>query len=47
MDKEISISVVVPVFNEEGNVANLHKEIVNVCETNGYFYEVIFIEFFL
>ena len=44
MDKEISISVVVPVFNEEGNVANLHKEIVDVCETNGYVYEVIFID---
>ncbi len=44
MDKEISISVVVPVFNEEGNVANLHKEIVDVCVTNGYAYEVIFID---
>lgn len=44
MDKEISISVVVPVFNEEGNVANLHKEIVDVCVTNGYSYEVIFID---
>lgn len=39
-----SISVVVPVYNEEGNVANLHKEIVDVCETNGFEYEIIFID---
>ena len=25
------ISVVVPVFNEEGNVKKLHKEIVDAC----------------
>ena len=39
----ISISVVVPVFNEEGNIAKLHKEIKDVCEVNGYTYEIIFI----
>ena len=39
-----SISVVVPVFNEEGNVANLHKEIVEVCKENNYDYEIIFID---
>ncbi|SDB63029.1 glycosyltransferase family 2 protein [Butyrivibrio sp. INlla16] len=37
------VSVVVPVFNEEGNIANLHSEIKNVCETNGYTYEIIFV----
>ena len=42
-EKKISISVVVPVYNEEGNVANLHKEIKDVCESNGYTYEIIFI----
>lgn len=26
------ISVVVPVFNEEGNVRELHKEILEVCK---------------
>ncbi len=26
------LSVVVPVYNEEGNIVNLHEEIVNVCE---------------
>lgn len=39
-----SVSVVVPVYNEEGNVANLHKEIVDVCTANNYEYEVIFID---
>lgn len=37
------ISVVVPVYNEEGNVKELHKEIKDVCETNNYEYEIIFI----
>ena len=43
------ISVVVPVYNEEGNIAKLHKEIVDACE--GYKgngedkidYEILFI----
>lgn len=37
------ISVVVPVFNEEGNVAELHREIKEVCEKNQYDYEIIFV----
>ncbi|MGN0330437.1 MAG: glycosyltransferase family 2 protein [Kineothrix sp.] len=37
------ISVVVPVYNEEGNVSGLHKEIKEVCESQGYEYEIIFI----
>lgn len=39
-----SISVVVPVYNEEGNVERLHKEIVDVCKANNYKYEIIFID---
>lgn len=38
-----SISVVVPVYNEEGNVAHLHQEIKEVCEANNYTYEIIFV----
>jgi len=38
------ISIVVPVFNEEGNVAALHREIVDVCEANRYDYEIIFVD---
>ncbi len=37
------VSVVVPVYNEEGNVERLHSEIVKVCSDNGYDYEIIFI----
>ncbi len=39
----ISLSIVVPVYNEEGNVKELHKEIRTVCEKEGYDYEIIFI----
>lgn len=39
-----SVSVVVPVYNEEGNVEKLHKEIVDTCEKAGYDYEVIFVD---
>lgn len=38
-----SISVVVPVYNEEGNVAKLHREIKEVCEREQYDYEIIFV----
>ena len=38
-----SISVVVPVYNEEGNIIELHKEIKDVCEKNHYKYEIIFV----
>lgn len=38
-----SVSVVVPVYNEEGNVEELHREIKDICEKEGYDYEIIFI----
>lgn len=38
-----SISIVVPVYNEEGNVEALHQEIKDVCESNQYDYEIIFV----
>ena len=37
------VSIVVPVYNEEGNVRELHKEIKDVCVKNKYEYEIIFI----
>lgn len=40
----IKISVVVPVYNEAGNVKELHEEIVDVCKKNKYKYEIIFID---
>lgn len=39
----IGLSVVVPVYNEEGNVEELHREIKEVCEKAGYDFEIIFI----
>ncbi|NNF33779.1 MAG: glycosyltransferase family 2 protein [Saprospiraceae bacterium] len=39
-----SISVVIPAYNEEGNVAELHREILDVCQRIAYEYEIIFID---
>lgn len=38
------ISVVVPVFNEEGNVRELHQEILEVCKKENYKFEIIFVD---
>ena len=38
------ISVIIPVFNEEGNIANLHREIKEVCKKNKYIYEIIIVD---
>ena len=38
------ISIVVPVYNEEGNVEKLHEEIKTVCEKENYEYEIIFVD---
>lgn len=38
------ISVVVPIYNEEGNIEKLHREIRDVCERNHYEYEIIFVD---
>lgn len=37
------ISVVVPVYNEEGNVKELYREIKDVCDRESYEYEIIFV----
>ncbi len=42
--KKTSISLVVPIYNEEGNVAELHREIVEMCDNQGYQYEIIFVD---
>lgn len=39
-----SVSIVVPIFNEEGNVTELHKEILDVCIKNEYEFEIIFVD---
>lgn len=39
-----SVSIVVPVFNEEGNAEELHKEILEVCRENHYLFEIIMVD---
>ncbi len=40
------ISIIVPCFNEEGNILNMSKSLVDICESfhNKYDYEIIFID---
>ena len=38
------ISLVIPVYNEEGNLRNLYREIVEVLEPYGRAYEIVFID---
>ena len=44
MNAPPKLSLVVPFYNEEGNVAQLHAEIRAVCEKNHYVYEIIFVD---
>jgi len=38
------ISIIIPLFNEEENIARLHAEIVQVCRDNNYIFEIIFVD---
>ena len=38
------ISLVIPVYNEEGNLPNLYREITEVLESYGRAYEIVFID---
>lgn len=40
----MKLSIVIPVYNEEGNISNVHKEIKNTCESHNYTYEIIFVD---
>lgn len=42
-NENICLSVVVPVYNEEGAIAELHREIVDACTNIGQPFEIIFI----
>ncbi len=44
LTKNVEISVVVPLYNEEDNVKELHKRIVEACRKLGKTFEVIFID---
>ena len=39
-----SLSVVVPLYNEEGNVFELHRRIKEALEKSGHPYEIIFVD---
>ncbi len=39
-----SLSIVIPVMNETENIAEVHQEIVAVCEAEGYRFEIIIID---
>jgi glycosyltransferase involved in cell wall biosynthesis len=41
---EPELSVVIPVFNEEGNLAALHQELTSALESFGKRYEILFID---
>lgn len=43
MDKDIDVSIVVPLYNEEGNIEELYRELATVLQGNGYAYEILFI----
>jgi len=42
--EKIYLSIVVPLFNEEGNVKELHRRIVSACQKIGGGFEIIFID---
>lgn len=44
MEEKFDLSVVVPVYNEEGNVKELHQKILFACQNLGKTFEIIFID---
>ncbi|HHF43537.1 MAG TPA: glycosyltransferase, partial [Candidatus Aminicenantes bacterium] len=46
MNKEINklLSIVVPVYNEEPSLKELHQEISSVCQAMGRPYEIIYVD---
>lgn len=43
-DQKPFVSVVVPLYNEEGNVKELHKRILEACQKLGKAFEIIFVD---
>jgi len=44
MDNKPYLSVVVPLYNEEGNARELHKRIKDACQNLGKSFEIIFVD---
>lgn len=38
------LSIIVPVFNEQENISILYESIESICKSNGYEYEILFID---
>ena len=44
MDENLYLSVVVPLYDEEGNVQELHRRILEACQAIGKPFEIIFVD---
>jgi glycosyltransferase involved in cell wall biosynthesis len=44
MEEKFDLSVIVPVYNEEGNVKELHQKILSACQNLDKAFEIIFID---
>lgn len=44
MNGEKELSVVIPLYNEEGNVIEMHRRVKEACENLGKSYEIIFVD---
>lgn len=44
MNENPYLSIIVPLYNEEGNASELHRKIVSACQNLGKTFEVIFID---
>ncbi len=44
MNEELYLSVVVPLYEEEGNVKELHRRILEACQAIGKPFEIIFVD---
>lgn len=43
MNKQVDVSIVVPLYNEEGNVQELYRELRSVLDRHSYTFEILFI----
>lgn len=44
MSEKLDLSIIVPLYNEEGNVRELHRRILVTCQKMGRNFEIIFID---
>jgi glycosyltransferase involved in cell wall biosynthesis len=44
MSEKVDLSIIVPLYNEEGNVGELHRRILAACRKIGRSFEIIFID---